>query len=51
MIFNIFCSVIGSSAYQSAASKMVNIYFPKKEAVTFDQANPTQILGKYILIE
>ncbi|XP_054583008.1 phospholipase A-2-activating protein isoform X3 [Eptesicus fuscus] len=36
----------GSSAYQSAASKTVNIYFPKKEAVTFDQANPTQILGK-----
>ncbi|XP_036187182.1 phospholipase A-2-activating protein isoform X2 [Myotis myotis] len=34
----------GSSAYQSAASKTVNIYFPKKEAVTFDQANPTQIL-------
>uniref|UniRef100_A0A8C3WRU6 Phospholipase A-2-activating protein n=1 Tax=Catagonus wagneri TaxID=51154 RepID=A0A8C3WRU6_9CETA len=36
----------GNSAYQSAASKAVNIYFPKKEAVTFDQANPTQILGK-----
>lgn len=36
----------GNSAYQSAASKTVNIYFPKKEAVTFDQANPTQILGK-----
>ncbi|XP_036290103.1 phospholipase A-2-activating protein isoform X3 [Pipistrellus kuhlii] len=36
----------GSSAYQSAASQTVNIYFPKKEAVTFDQANPTQILGK-----
>lgn len=51
MIFNIFCSVIGSSAYQSAASKTVNMYFPKKEAVTFDQANPTQILGKCILIE
>uniref|UniRef100_A0A8C2NLP3 Phospholipase A-2-activating protein n=1 Tax=Capra hircus TaxID=9925 RepID=A0A8C2NLP3_CAPHI len=27
----------GNSAYQSAASKTVNIYFPKKEAVTFDQ--------------
>lgn len=24
----------------------MNIYFPKKEAVSFDQANPTQILGK-----
>ncbi|XP_073907786.1 phospholipase A-2-activating protein isoform X3 [Castor canadensis] len=36
----------GNSAYRSAASKTVNIYFPKKEAVTFDQANPTQILGK-----
>ncbi|NP_001411767.1 phospholipase A-2-activating protein isoform 5 [Mus musculus] len=36
----------GNSAYRSAASKTVNIYFPKKEALTFDQANPTQILGK-----
>ncbi|XP_012998504.1 phospholipase A-2-activating protein isoform X2 [Cavia porcellus] len=36
----------GNSAYQSAGSKTLNIYFPKKEAVTFDQANPTQILGK-----
>ncbi|XP_054358223.1 phospholipase A-2-activating protein [Pongo pygmaeus] len=36
----------GTSAYRSAASKTMNIYFPKKEAVTFDQANPTQILGK-----
>ncbi|KAK2119863.1 hypothetical protein P7K49_001249 [Saguinus oedipus] len=35
-----------NSAYRSAASKTMNIYFPKKEAVTFDQANPTQILGK-----
>ncbi|XP_048360052.1 phospholipase A-2-activating protein [Sphaerodactylus townsendi] len=34
----------GTSAYNSA--KAENIYFPKKEAVTFDQANPTQILGK-----
>lgn len=32
-------------AYQSAAAKVENIYFPKKDAVTFDQANPTQILG------
>ncbi|XP_060221853.1 phospholipase A-2-activating protein isoform X2 [Meriones unguiculatus] len=36
----------GSSAYRSASLKTVNIYFPKKEALTFDQANPTQILGK-----
>uniref|UniRef100_A0A803XNL7 Phospholipase A2 activating protein n=1 Tax=Meleagris gallopavo TaxID=9103 RepID=A0A803XNL7_MELGA len=34
----------GMGAYQSA--KAENIYFPKKDAVTFDQANPTQILGK-----
>ncbi|NXD16823.1 PLAP protein, partial [Nothocercus nigrocapillus] len=33
-------------AYKSPAAKTENIYFPKKEAVTFDQANPTQILGK-----
>lgn len=36
----------GMDAYQSAAAKVENIYFPKKDAVTFDQANPTQILGK-----
>ncbi|KAF4794826.1 Phospholipase A-2-activating protein [Turdus rufiventris] len=36
----------GMSAYQSTAAKVENIYFPKKDAVTFDQANPTQILGK-----
>ncbi|RLV97007.1 hypothetical protein DV515_00012223 [Chloebia gouldiae] len=36
----------GIGAYQSAAAKVENIYFPKKDAVTFDQANPTQILGK-----
>ncbi|XP_054843324.1 phospholipase A-2-activating protein isoform X2 [Eublepharis macularius] len=34
----------GTSAYK--ADKAENMYFPKKEAVTFDQANPTQILGK-----
>ncbi|OXB66130.1 hypothetical protein ASZ78_012473 [Callipepla squamata] len=32
----------GMGAYQSA--KAENVYFPKKDAVTFDQANPTQIL-------
>ncbi|XP_054665291.1 phospholipase A-2-activating protein isoform X2 [Grus americana] len=36
----------GMGAYQSAAAKVENIYFPKKDAVTFDQANHTQILGK-----
>ncbi|XP_019410881.1 PREDICTED: phospholipase A-2-activating protein [Crocodylus porosus] len=36
----------GNGAYHSGAAKAENIYFPKKEAVTFDQANPTQILGK-----
>lgn len=36
---------VGMGAYQSA--KAENIYFPKKDAVTFDQANPTQILGQY----
>ncbi|XP_030050029.1 phospholipase A-2-activating protein isoform X1 [Microcaecilia unicolor] len=35
----------GKNAYQSATAA-VNVYFPKKEAVTFDQANPAQILGK-----
>ncbi|NXJ26027.1 PLAP protein, partial [Dicrurus megarhynchus] len=39
-------SFTGMGAYQSAAAKVENIYFPKKDAVTFDQANPTQILGK-----
>ncbi|XP_053150761.1 phospholipase A-2-activating protein isoform X2 [Hemicordylus capensis] len=36
----------GTGAYKLAAAKAENIYFPKKEAVTFDQANPTQILSK-----
>ncbi|XP_051817408.1 phospholipase A-2-activating protein isoform X1 [Antechinus flavipes] len=36
----------GSGVFQSAPFKTLNIYFPKKEAVTFDQANLTQILGK-----
>lgn len=36
---------VGMGAYQSAEAE--NIYFPKKDAVTFDQANPTQILGQY----
>ncbi|XP_042643543.1 phospholipase A-2-activating protein isoform X1 [Tyto alba] len=36
----------GMGAYQSTAAKDENIYFPKKDAVTFDQANPMQILGK-----
>lgn len=37
---------VGMGAYQSAAAKVENIYFPKKDAVTFDQANPMQILGQ-----
>lgn len=40
-----FFVYVGMGAYQSA--KAENIYFPKKDAVTFDQANPTQILGQY----
>ncbi|KAJ7335422.1 hypothetical protein JRQ81_013363 [Phrynocephalus forsythii] len=39
-------SLLGTSAYKSATAKSENIYFPKKEAVTFDQANPNLILGK-----
>ncbi|XP_078532836.1 phospholipase A-2-activating protein [Lissotriton helveticus] len=36
----------GRNAYRLDASQVVNIYFPKKEAVTFDQASPVQIMGK-----
>nr|XP_008101669.1 PREDICTED: phospholipase A-2-activating protein isoform X2 [Anolis carolinensis] len=36
----------GTGVYKSALTKAENMYFPKKEAVTFDQANPTVILGK-----
>ncbi|XP_056376683.1 phospholipase A-2-activating protein isoform X2 [Hyla sarda] len=36
----------GSNAYRTAAAQIPNIYFPKKEPLTFDQANPAQILGK-----
>ncbi|KAM9329760.1 phospholipase A-2-activating protein [Gastrophryne carolinensis] len=36
----------GRNAYKSAASQATNSYFPKREPVTFEQANPVQILGK-----
>ncbi|XP_040273113.1 phospholipase A-2-activating protein isoform X1 [Bufo bufo] len=36
----------GRNAYRSVAGQIPNTYFPKKEPVTFDQANPAQILGK-----
>ncbi|XP_075682559.1 phospholipase A-2-activating protein isoform X2 [Rhinoderma darwinii] len=36
----------GRNAYRSAAAQIPNTFFPKKEPVTFDQANPVQILGK-----
>ncbi|XP_018423851.1 PREDICTED: phospholipase A-2-activating protein isoform X1 [Nanorana parkeri] len=36
----------GRNAYISAAAQIPNTYFPKKDPVTFDQANPGQILGK-----
>ncbi|XP_073492039.1 phospholipase A-2-activating protein [Aquarana catesbeiana] len=36
----------GRNAYKSAAAQIPNTYFPKREPVTFDQANPGQILGK-----
>nr|XP_060618445.1 phospholipase A-2-activating protein [Anolis sagrei ordinatus] len=36
----------GTGVYKSALAKAENMYFPKKEAVTFDQANPTVILSK-----
>ncbi|CAH2293817.1 phospholipase A-2-activating [Pelobates cultripes] len=36
----------GRNAYRSASAQTHNTYFPKKEPVTFDQANPAQILGK-----
>ncbi|XP_051923054.1 phospholipase A-2-activating protein [Hippocampus zosterae] len=38
----------GAGAYSSAAlrSKTTNIYFPKTDAVTFEQANISQIVGK-----
>lgn len=42
----LYCLSVGKGAYQSTAAKIENIYFPKKDAVTFDQANPTQILGQ-----
>ncbi|NXI59826.1 PLAP protein, partial [Chloroceryle aenea] len=36
----------GTGTSQSDTVQVGNIYFPKKEAVSFDQANPVQILGK-----
>lgn len=39
----------GGGAYSSAALRQTatNIYFPKSDGVTFDQANTAQILGEY----
>uniref|UniRef100_A0A674D7I8 Phospholipase A2-activating protein n=1 Tax=Salmo trutta TaxID=8032 RepID=A0A674D7I8_SALTR len=41
-------SAIGGGAYSSAASRQTstNIYFPKTDGVTFEQANATQIMAK-----
>ncbi|XP_008944359.1 PREDICTED: phospholipase A-2-activating protein, partial [Merops nubicus] len=36
----------GKGASQSAKAEVKNPYFPEKDAVTFDQANPIQILDK-----
>ncbi|XP_053321888.1 phospholipase A-2-activating protein [Spea bombifrons] len=36
----------GQNAYRSLAAQTPNIYFPKKDPLTFDQANPSQISGK-----
>ena len=40
----------GGGAYSSAAFRQTatNIYFPKTDGVTFDQANATQIMGKKV---
>lgn len=39
----------GGGAYSSAALRQTatNIYFPKSDGVTFDQANASQILSEY----
>lgn len=41
----------GGGAYSSAALRQTatNIYFPKTDGVTFEQANATQIIGKYFM--
>ncbi|XP_075066161.1 phospholipase A-2-activating protein isoform X1 [Mixophyes fleayi] len=36
----------GRNAYRSAAAQIQNTYFPKRDPVTFDQANPALIMGK-----
>ncbi|XP_066460396.1 phospholipase A-2-activating protein isoform X1 [Eleutherodactylus coqui] len=36
----------GRNAYRTAATQIPNTYFPRKETLSFDQANPGQILGK-----
>lgn len=40
----------GGGAYSSAAlrQKSTNIYFPKTDGVTFEQANATQIIGEHL---
>lgn len=40
----------GGGAYSSAALRQTatNIYFPKTDGVTFEQANTSQIIGEYL---
>ncbi len=39
----------GGGAYSSAALRQTtNIYFPKTDGVTFEQANTSQIIGKNV---
>lgn len=35
----------------SSTNNLVNQYFPKKECLSFDQANPNAILGKCNIVE
>lgn len=43
----------GGGAYSSAALRQMatNIYFPKTDAVTFEQANASQIICKYGFVD
>lgn len=45
---HILLSRAGGGAYSSAALRQTatNIYFPKTDGVTFEQANATQIIGE-----
>jgi hypothetical protein len=49
-MWELYSCFVGSSSYQSKAVTVAkeNSYFPLKTFVTFESANPQQIIGMYV---